>query len=136
MQKPRWRILLVVTGCLALTGAVIVEIGDNPPGLALLYGGMICLFVAVICGWRRPMSFLLLSAASALGFLVFAILHNVFYAIGESVDISWVKALMEGLHVGAFLIAIVLCPTGVLVGFVGWIATHIRNRRQPDLPGV
>ena len=41
---------------------------------------------------------------------------------------------MEGLHVGAFLIALLLCPAGILVGLVGWIATLIRTRRESDLP--
>ena len=41
---------------------------------------------------------------------------------------------MEVLHVGAFLIALLLCPAGILVGLVGWIAMLIRARRESDLP--
>jgi len=126
--------VLVAIGCVTLAGGLIVGISDNPPGIALVYGGIICLVLAAVCRWRRPKSFLLLFAFSAAGFIVFAVLHNVFYAVGESVDISWVQSLMEALHVGAFLIALLLCPAGIVVGLVGWIAILIRTRRESDLP--
>ena len=126
--------MLVVIGCVALAGGLIVGISDNPPGIALVYGGLICLVLAVVCRWRRPKSFLLLFAFSAAGFIVFAILHNVFYGIGEYTDMSWLKSLMEALHVAAFLIALLVCPAGIVVGLVGWIAVLIRSRRESDLP--
>ena len=134
MKRLGVRTVLVAIGCVALAGALIVGISDNPPGIALLYGGLICLVLAAVCRWQRPKSFLLLFALSVLGFVVFAILHNVFYGIGKSIDVSWVQALMEGLHVGAFLIALLLCPAGILVGLVGWIVSLIRTRRESDLP--
>ena len=134
MKRLGVRAALVAIGCVALAGGLIVGISDNPPGIALVYGGLICLVLAAVCRWRRPKSFLLLFATSAAGFIVFAILHNVFYGIGEYTDMSWLKSLMEALHVGAFLIALLLCPAGVLVGLVGWIATLIRTRRESDLP--
>jgi len=134
MQRLDIRAALVAIGCVALAGALIVGIDDNPPGLALIYGAAICLILAAVCRWRRPKSFLLLFALSGVGFVVFAVLHNVFYAIGESTEIPWVQSLMEGLHVGAFLIALLLCPAGILVGLVGWIVSLIRTRRESDLP--
>jgi hypothetical protein len=132
MVKLGFRAALVAIACVALAGGLIVGVNDNLPGIALLFGGLICLVLAVVYRWRRPKSFLLLFALSALGFVVFAILHNVFYAIGESVDIAWVQALMEALSVGAFLIAILLCPAGILVGLVGWIAVLNRTRKESD----
>lgn len=130
MNRFSIRAALVAIGCGALAAGLIVGISDNPPGIALVYGGIICLILAAVCRWRRPKSFFLLFVLSALGFIVFVILHNVFYAIGEYTDMSWLKSLMEGLHVGAFLIALLLCPAGVLVGLVGWIAVLIRTRRE------
>ena len=123
---------LFAMGCLAVAGALIVGISDNPPGIALLYGGTVCLVLAVVCCWQRPRSFVLLLAGSALGFVVFAILHNLLYALGEMTDLAWLKALMEALHVAAFLIALLLCPVGVLVGLVGWVAAVFRGRREPS----
>ena len=79
---------------------------------------------------RRPKSSLLLFAASSLGFVIFAILHNLLYAIGQSTDLAWLRAVTEGLHVGAFLIALLLCPADVAVGLLGWITTVVRIRRH------
>ena len=134
MNRLGVRTALVAIGCVALAGTLLVGTSDNPPGIALLYGGLICLILAAVCRWRRPRSFLLLFALSALGFVVFAVLHNLFYAIGAGTTIPWVQSLMEGLHVGAFLIAVLLCPAGILVGLVGWIATLIRTRRTAHHP--
>ena len=134
MKSLGVRKTLVVMGSAALAGAFIVGIDDNPPGIALLYGGILCLTLAAVCRWQRPKDFLLLLAYSALGFVVFAVLHNLLYGLGTMTDIAVVKGLLEVLHVGAFLIALLVCPVGVVVGLVGWVAVLIRNRRQEQLP--
>lgn len=127
------RTVVVAIGCVAFAAAFIVGINDNPPGIALLYGALVCLMLAVVFNWRRPKSFLLLCGLSALGFVVFAILHNLLYGLATMVDLAWLKAIIEVLHVAAFLIAILVCPAGVVVGLVGWTAVVIRNRREPEL---
>jgi hypothetical protein len=131
MSRLGVRSTLVALGSLATAGALLVGISDNPPGIALLYGGMVCLVLAAVCRWQRPKSFLLLLAFSALGFVVFAILHNLLYALGEMTALAWLKALLGALHATAFLIALLLCPVGVLVGLVGWVAAVFRSRREP-----
>ena len=127
------RAWLLVIGGIAVVGAFVVGIDDNLPGIAILYGGLICLTLAAVYRWRRPQSFLKLFALSGLGFFVFAVLHNLLYAVGKSTSIGWIQAVMEGLHVAAFMIAILLCPVGVLVGLIGWITTHLLNRRLNKL---
>jgi hypothetical protein len=121
------RFVVVAVGCLALAAALIVGISDNPPGLALMYGAVVCLLVAVVWRWRRPKSFFLLCALSAVGFIVFAVLHNLFYALGEATTAAWIHLPMEVLHVASFLVAVVLCPCGVLVGLVGWLVALVRS---------
>jgi hypothetical protein len=124
--------MLIVIGCVALVCALIVGISDNAPGIALLYGAMICLVLAAVCRWQRPKSFLLLFVVSALGFVVFAVLHNVLYGLGQLTDLGWLKAILELLHVTAFLIALLVCPAGVVVGFLGWIVAFAGRRRAPN----
>lgn len=127
------RAWLLAIGSVAVVGAFVVGIDDNLPGIALLYGGLICWMLAAVYRWRRPKSFFLLFVLSGLGFFVFAILHNLLYAVGKSTSIGWIQAVMEGLHVGAFLIALLLCPVGLLVGLIGWITTLFLNRRLAKL---
>ena len=82
------RVMVMTIGCLALVGALVVGIDDNPPGIALIFGAMICLIASAVWTWRRPRSFLLLFAGSVLGFVVFAVLHNVLYGIGKMIDVG------------------------------------------------
>ena len=127
------RAWLLVIGSVAVVGALIVGIDDNLPGIALLYGGLICWTLAAVYRWRRPKSFFLLFVLSGLGFFVFAVLHNLLYAVGKSTSIGWIQAVMEGLHVAAFMIALLLCPVGLLVGLIGWITALVLNRRLAKL---
>lgn len=133
MEHLGTRAWLLVIGGAAVVGAFVVGIDDNLPGIALLYGGLICLTLAAVCRWRRPKSFFSLFALSLVGFFLFAVLHNLLYAVGKSTAIAWVQAVMEGLHVAAFMIALLVCPVGVLVGLVGWITTLFLNRRLAKL---
>lgn len=134
MRHLSVRVRLIAIGLVACAGALIVGIDDNLPGIALLYGGLICWVLAAVCRWQRPRSFLLLLGLSVLGFFVFAVLHNLLYAVGESTTIGWIQAVMEGLHVAAFMVALLLCPVGVLVGLVGWLTTSYRSWRESRLP--
>ncbi len=74
--------------------------------------------------------FLLLTGASATGFFVFVVLHNAFYALSTVTgDIFILNYLVQGLGVAFFLIAVLVCPIGFLVGLVGNIVLWIKRRR-------
>lgn len=134
MSKRELTAVFVVLGCVQVGAAALVGVSDNPPGIALLYGGIVCSILAVVHRWRRPRSFLLLFAVSALGFLVFAVLHNLLYAIGVHTSVPWLRSALEVLHVTCFLIALLLCPAALAVGLVGWVATVLRGRGAPEAP--
>jgi len=77
------------------------------------------------------MKFLILTGASAAGFFVSAVLHNVFCGLG--IEISHIVVLsqsMEVLHVVFFCLAIIVCPIGFLVGVVGSIVLAKRRYRM------
>jgi len=60
---------------------------------------------------------LVLTGASAVGFLASVILHNLFYALWVvTKDIVWLSYLMEGLHAAFFIVAIFVCPIGFFIG--------------------
>jgi hypothetical protein len=134
MKKLGLRGALVVIGCVAIAVGWIVGIDDNLPMITLVFGGIICLILAAVCRWRRPKSFFLLFVLSALGFVVFAVLHNVLHVIDDMTTISWVKAILEGLDVASFFIALLVCPAGVVVGLPGWIIWLIRSRSASEAP--
>ncbi len=64
--------------------------------------------------------FLLLMGYSTVGFPLFVVGHNMFYAFAIlSEDITVLRVIFEFLEVVSFLIAIPGCPIGFLVGATG-----------------
>ena len=72
--------------------------------------------------------FFLLTGASSAGFFVFVLLHNVIYGL----FIHWFGAdfWKGGDEPFFFIMAIIVCPVGFLVGAVGSIVLAIRNFRM------
>lgn len=75
--------------------------------------------------------FLLLTGASAVGFFIFALLHNVFYGLGIMTShITVLSRSMEVFHLAFFIMAVIVCPIGFLVGAVGSIVLAIKELRM------
>jgi hypothetical protein len=125
MKKSRKIMVgLIVLCCVLLLVAFIVGISDNPPGLALCYLATVSLILAFVHTWRKAWKFLILLGASVIGFAVFAILHNVFYALAEiSSDIVVLSQMLKFLDAASFLIAIFVFPAGLLIGAIGGMLT-------------
>ena len=80
-------------------------------------------------GWLKK--FLLLTGASAIGFPVFAILHNLVYGLfiyffGQD---FWERVGL-GDEPFFFLLAIIVCPLGFLVGAIGTIVLFFKKRKR------
>jgi hypothetical protein len=124
LSKSQWKwtlFLLVVCGALA-AAAGLAGIDDELPGQSLAWLSAIALVLAFVHPWRTSRRSLLLIGASALGFVVFAVLSAVMENAG---------VVGEGVF---FLIALFLCPAGALVGIVGAVAAFVTSRRVHDLP--
>ena len=75
--------------------------------------------------------FLMLTGASAAGFFVFALLHNIFYGLEQVTGhITILSYLMKAFEVIFFLIAIFTCPIGFLVGVIGTIVMFNKKRKM------
>lgn len=123
-------LVFLVIGGLSLAGGLFVGIADHLPGLLLVYGAVTSFIMAFAHRWREPRKFFFLLGLSFLSFIVFAVLHNVFYAIGEGSNVSWVTSLMDVLHIGSFLVAVLICPPGILVGLIGYFIAGFRARKS------
>jgi hypothetical protein len=135
----RLTLALLVLGCAFLAVGLVIGINDNPPGLALAYLAVSAWIVAFAHRWRRLKTFLILLAASLVGFPLFAVLHNVFYALAiVASDVVGLSQALEFLEVVFFLIGVLVCPPGVLIGAVGSavlaLARFRRERTSDDLP--
>jgi len=75
--------------------------------------------------------FLILAGGSAVLFFISVVLHNLFYALGTVTGhITLLKYLTGTFDVAFFLIAVIVCPIGFLVGVVGSIVLFVKGRRR------
>jgi biotin transporter BioY len=126
-NRNRTVVLLAVCVLLALA-ALVVGIADNPPGILLAFLAAAALASAFAHPWRSSKSFRRLMYASGAGFLVFTVLHNVFYAMTIVPDLPRsAEVVFSGMGVACFLIAILLCPPFFVVGAVGAVVTALRT---------
>jgi len=130
-RKRKEVFILAGIFCALVISAIVVGVSDNPPGIVLCYLAGVVLAVAPTRNWRKTRRFLILAAASVIGFLVFVVLHNAFYALTILTEhIPALSRLMEAFHVVFFIVAVLLCPATFLVGAVGSIACAITERRK------
>jgi hypothetical protein len=120
-QRRRTLLFLVICGALA-AAAGVVGTTDNLPGQSLAWLSAIALVLAFVHPWRTSRRFLLLIGASALGFVVFAVLS----AVLENAGVAGGGVF--------FLLALFLCPAGLAVGIVGAVVTRVTSRRMHHLP--
>ena len=127
-------VFMAIAAVLA-AAAGIVGISDNPPGILMLYAGAFALVLAFVHPWRTSRQFRYLLYASVLGLVVFAVVHNVFEVVaGRMGGPGFVVAVLQGIQVAAFLIAILICPPAFIIGVVGEVVMDIRNRHHPERP--
>ncbi len=108
------------TAFVIISGIILVILGSVLIGLTL---------VQKVEGKLKK--FLMLTGASAAGFFVFALLHNIFYALGQVTGhITILSYLMKAFEVIFFLIAIFACPIGFLIGVIGSIVLFIKKRKS------
>src|SRR3972149_7949573 len=101
-------ILLVICGLSAIAAAA-VGIDDNPPGILLAFLSATAFVLAFVHPWRASRQFGRLLYASALGFVVFGLLHNVFEAIASNLGGSGlVHDLLNDAAAALFLIPTLL----------------------------
>ena len=130
-KVPRSTLVLLALGCVLLAAGLVVGVNDNPPGLVLVYLAVTCWIAAFAHRWRRVKRFLILLVVCLVGFPVSVVLHNVFYALAElASDVSVLGQVLVFLEVVFFLIGILVCPPGVLIGAVGSVVLAVSRRRK------
>jgi membrane protease YdiL (CAAX protease family) len=121
VQRRRTLLLLVVCGVLA-AAAGAVGMDDNSVGGSLAWLSAIALVLAFAHPWRTSRRFLLLTGASVLAFVALVVVGGVIDNAG--VDVGGI----------AFLLAIFLCPAGLVVGIIGAVVTLVASRRAHHVP--
>jgi len=104
----------------------------------IISSAILLLFSSVLIGLTlvqkvegKLKKFLMLTGASAAGFFVFVLLHNIFYGLEQITShIIILNYLMKALEVIFFLIAIFACPIGFVIGVIGTIVMFNKKRKM------
>ncbi len=111
------------------TGAWLLNIAPlMAVGVLLLVFGIVLILITIKRKVKGKLKkFQLLAGASALGIPVFAVLHNVAYMLG----VTWFgeSAFGNGDEPVFFILAVIVCPLGLLVGGIGSIILRMKHRR-------
>ena len=120
---------LMLTGLILLAFAATLGIEDNWPGIVAAYLGMLVIFLPFALRWKKPKSFIRLFLGSLAAFVVLAVIHNLFEAAGQySSDLGFWASVLNGLGGLFFLIATLVCPVMMLIGFFGTVFLSMRGR--------
>lgn len=124
--------ILLAIFCASMIAVFFTGLSGNWLELLLCYLAATALILAFVHTWRRVKYFLILLGASLVGFPLFAVLHNVFYGLEQmAADIIVLSHLLGFLDVGFFLVAIIVCPAGFLIGVVGSVLMYLKKRKIP-----
>lgn len=118
--------IYLLLSVLSFLSAFLVSIPDNPPGIMLNFTGSILFILAFTHHWQRSRTFAFLLIGSVLGLVLFAILHNILSAIGKG-------TFFESLGIFSFVLAVFICPSGIIIGLIGCIKYSLREEKTRNL---
>jgi len=115
----KWTISLFTIAVLLIIAASLVGISDNLPGIALLYGGIIFLFFAVLHPWKNPKNYWTL--------LLVCLLILILEWLGITIldKLNKTEYLNEAVAMG---VAFLICMPGIVVGIIGAFICIVRNK--------
>jgi len=99
-----------------------------PFAVFFLLGGALIFFTVKEKVGGILKKFLLLTGASSAGFIMFILLHNLIY--GLFIHFFGAEFWNGGDEPFFFIMAIIVCPIGFLVGAVGSVVLFIKRRQQ------
>ena len=111
-----------------IIAASIVTIADNPPGIALLYAGIMSLFLAFIHPWKDPRNYGYLAGicGGIIGAIVIGV--RIFASIALAPGAMDHPTKVEGIFEAIFEITIMLvCIPGIILGIAEMIYRSVKK---------
>ena len=145
LDRLTWSIFWALVGVFVVVVAIMVSVPFFPAVKELFVGGWFFIIFGIlffslgvallvlavkgeVVGLLRK--FLILTGAASTGIIISALLHNAVYALFVY---FWGEGFWERTGLGDepffFILAIIVCPLGFLVGAVGSIVLFIKKRR-------
>lgn len=138
VKHRRWTFSFLLLAVILIVVSDIVTISDNPPGIALLYSGVVFLFLTIVHPWRKVKPYLIMAGICALIMaLIFIGLHvydKFFFQREPGGKPTEAENIIEAI---IFMTVLFGCVPGLFIGIVGAITRAIINnisinRKLPD----
>lgn len=121
----------MLVSCVAAIAAIAIGLDGNKPALLLAFTAATSLVLALVHPWRTAREFRYLLYASALGFAVLVMVHNLSEAAATAAANVWpLHAILQGLSEIAFLAALFVCPPALVIGLAGALITFLSARKS------
>ncbi len=104
-----------------ISGAVIVGINDNLPGIAMLLTGIVLFYFSILHPWKKPEYYAILIASCVL------ILILEWLSIHLFMWLKWEKYLSEGV---IMILAFFVCLPGIVAGIIGVMICVFRKSQN------
>jgi succinate-acetate transporter protein len=118
MSNRKLTISFLLASIILIVASQQIGIADNLPGIAALWGGMICLFFAILHPWRRSGNYGILAGVS-FGCILLTLLIIFIFSLLKKTE--YLSEAVVFAFVGLF------CIPGILVGFIGAIYWSFRK---------
>ena len=118
--KKRITLILLVLSVISMVCAIIIGISDNPPGILLCFLASILFILSFSHSWRKPKPYLILLIISLVGFIVLAVLINIFEGRVSG-------TLFDIIGTFTFIVATMLSPVGIIIGGIGSLVTYYKR---------
>ncbi len=126
-----WSLIFFAVCVVTALLAFVPGISPKPLDMVLAVISAGALILVFVHPWRTSRQFLRLLLYSFIAFIVSAILSNVFEGVATKFGSSGLAfELLNGTGGIFFMIAILICPAGMLVGVIGAIIMAISRRRS------
>jgi len=127
-QNRKRTIIFFALFLVLMIAAGIIGLNDNPPGIFLAYFSAASFVLIFVHYWKSPIQFLKLMGYSAVLFVLTVLIHNFGEVLAVSVSEMWLlHGILVAIHVSAFLIAVLLCPSAILIGAIGAVITSLKK---------
>jgi hypothetical protein len=117
-------------GLFAVVAGLLLGINDNPPGILLLYVGLLSSAFALLLRWERANRGRLFFLLGLVGFPVMVVLHNAGEAVAGTTGLPTLLVwLMQAIAVLSFFLAVLIAPVLMLSGLIGWVCEYFTERK-------
>ncbi len=130
-QNRTLMLSVAIFGVILILTGLIVGLVDNLPAVILVVLGLSALALSVTYLWRDAKLYLRMFLYSLFGFFLSVLLHNLLYAFAEiNPDPVWLKIFINSVSAFFFILAVLIFPVTAFIGFIGFIVTFMKNRKN------